>query len=248
MFIYSRAVLFKISEDIKKFAFIFSLLTQIIYIGYLVYALIAGSGIFYANIILLVLSYTYSVFIVINRIKQSKKPEDSEKNVKKIYRRAKICINALTLGATLYGIFIATSSPDTASVIFASFTTITWLLSVLLEIVVVIFEKYSELVAAAIEKDLYQFKKWIPGTDAPEIKEKVNRKIETLGGAYESKLDAEKLLRKAEKKARNQEKRKEFRAAVTQKIRGLLPKKKAIPTDSRDEKSETVSSGGKKQP
>ena len=56
MFIYSRAVFNKIIEDIKKFIFIFSLIMQTVYIGYLVYAIVIGAGILYVNITLLILA------------------------------------------------------------------------------------------------------------------------------------------------------------------------------------------------
>lgn len=246
MFIYSRAVLNKITEDIKRFSFIFSLLTQAVYVSYLIFALVSGVGIFFANIVLLTLSAAYAVLIVINRIEQQKHAKASTKALKKIYRRSKIAINAFTLGATLYGIFIAATAPGTASVILATFTTVMWMISILLEVALTAFEKYSELVTAALEKDIYQFKKWIPGTDAPDINERVNRKIETLGGAYESRLDAEKLLHKAQKRAKRQEKRKEIQSLITAKIKGILPKRKELTDTEDDGKGSSNSTADKK--
>lgn len=232
MFIYSRAVLVKIADDIKRFSFIFSLLTQAVYIGYLVFALATGAGIFFANVVLLSLSATYAVFIVINRIKQQKLRKDSTKTLKKTYRRIKIAINAFTLGATLYGIFIAADAPGAATVILATFTAVTWMISILLEIAVSAFERYSELVTAAMEKDIYQLRKWIPGTDAPNIDTRVNKKIELLGGEYGSRLDAEKALRKAQKRVKRQERFKEFKTVITDKFKAFIPKKKSESDES----------------
>ena len=247
MFIYSRAVFNKIIEDIKKFIFIFSLIMQTVYIGYLVYAIVIGAGILYVNITLLILAYTYAVFIVINQAKQKKISKNAQATVKKIYRRSKIFVNAFTLASTLYGVFIASSDAGTVAIILAAFTSIVWLLSVLLEILSYIFEKYAELITGAFEKDLYQFKKWLPGTDAPEIKDKTNRKIESLGTEYESTLDAKKILRKAEKKIKKQEKRHELRERITGRIKSILPKKKTkITTDKADNEKSKVTTADKK--
>ena len=247
MFIYSRAVMAKILNDLKKLIFIFSLIMQTVYIAYLIYAIVIGAGILFVNIALLVLICTYTLYAVINKIGQKKISKKADKVIKKIYRRSKITVKAFTLAATIYGIIIASSKVGTLTIIFAAFTTIAWLLSVLLEIAVWVFEKYAELFTGAMEKDLYQFKKWLPGSEAPDLNEKTNQKLEVLGTSYENSLSTKKILRKAEKKIKKQEKRHERREYVADKVKSLLPKKKRKrePDKSAEEKPK-ITAGNKK--
>ena len=65
------------------------------------------------------------------------------------------------------------------------------------------------------------------------IEEDVDRKLNALGGNLQSKIDANKLLKKAEKKA----KRKERRDAVVDKIKGFLPKRKKESSETNTELS-----------
>ena len=246
MFIYSRAMIDKILQDVKKFIFIITLLMETFYIAYLIYSLAIGAGIFFANVTLLALSCAYATFTAVNQIKTTKLNKKDIRSVKKTYRIAKICVNAFTLGATLYGIVIA-SSAGTASIILAALTTIMWLFSVLFEIAVAVFDKYKELVIAAFEKDIRPIVKWIPGVDAPhvDVKDSVNQKIEALGDEFEDKLKAKKIIRKAEKKIRKQEKRKELHSVIAGKIKSLLPKKKQKNADADSEKKLKSPSGKK---
>ena len=227
MFIYTRAATLKIYDDLKKFLFIFSASMQALYIGYLIYALAVGAGILFVNIALMALSASYLTFIIVQQVKQKKLPKDTVGMVGKAYRWSRICIKAFTLGATLYGIHIAASKVNTVTVILAALTTIAWMMSVLFELIKIIFERYYELIESAFAKDMYPIKKKLsilPGitADAPVIEDGVDRKLNALGGNLRSKIDASKLLKKAEKKA----KRKERRDEVIGKMKRLLPKKK----------------------
>lgn len=236
MFIYTRAATLKIYDDLKKFLFILSSSMQALYIGYLIYALAVGAGILYVNISLLALSVSYLAFMTVQHIKQNKLPKDTVGKIGKAYRWSRICIKAFTLGATLYGIHIAATKVNTVTVILAALTAIAWMMSVLFEFVKIIFERYYELIESAFNKDMYPIKKklsFIPGITAetPVIGDDVDRKLNALGGNLQSKIDANKLLKKAEKKA----KRKERRDAVVDKIKGFLPKRKKESSETNTE-------------
>ena len=63
----------KTVDDIKRFTLVFSILTQILYIAYLAYALISNVGFTWLNIPLLAVSVAYFVFYLVIRGKNGKK-------------------------------------------------------------------------------------------------------------------------------------------------------------------------------
>ncbi len=247
-FINSRAALFKVYNDLKRFIYAFNIATQAIYIAYLIYAIIVGTGILFANIALTALSAGYLVFYVIKIIKQVETKNNSAETIEKTYRWTKISLKALTLGATLYGIHIATSRATTPAVILAVFTTIAWVMSVLFELVRYLFENYFELISSAVKKDAYPYLKVLnvfPSIkiDSPNLSEELEKKLLTLSSAHQEIIDAKKLKTKALKKTERKEKRKAAINTVKNKIKGILPKKK-----SEAEESDTENTSKEKKP
>ena len=99
---YTKMAIKQTITDLKRTDYIRNVATQIIYIIYLIYTLIAGAGYLAANIVLLVLSVSYTVFFL-TITSCGKTPEG--KNVKnagtKIYVWAKRLIKLFTLGLTI---------------------------------------------------------------------------------------------------------------------------------------------------
>ena len=238
IFIYTRAATLKIYNDLKRFIFIFSASMQALYIGYLVYALAVGVGILFVNIALMALSVAYLAFMTVQHVRQSKLPKNTVEKVGKAYRWSRICIKAFTLGATLYGIHIAATKVNTVTVILAALTAIAWMMSVLFELVKIIFERYYELIESAFAKDMYPIKKKLsilPGITAepPIIEDAVDRKLNALGCNLRSRIDADKLLMKAEKRQRKREKRQARRDAMLSRVKKILPFKRRTDSDAR---------------
>ena len=65
----------------------------------------------------------------------------------------KLLINGITLGLTLYGIYIAANEVTVITVIFAGLSTIGWSFGLLLELTVFFFENRRELFAEAFKAD-----------------------------------------------------------------------------------------------
>ena len=61
---YTKMAIKQTITDLKRTDYIRNVATQIIYIIYLIYTLIAGAGYLAANIVLLVLSVSYTVFFL----------------------------------------------------------------------------------------------------------------------------------------------------------------------------------------
>ena len=247
MFIFTRAATLKIYDDFKKFIFIFSLAMQALYIGYLIYALTVGAGVLFANVTFLALSAIYTVLLAIHGTGKKQEDKSKLKTVGKIYRRVRIGIKALTLAATLYGIHIATTRLTTAAVILAAMTTIAWVLSVLFELVRIIFENYYELIEAALAKDFYQFKKILPGSEPPKIKSNVDGKLEALGGELKEKIDADRLLKNARKKQAKREKLERIRGGIAKRIKAILPSGKKNKISEESEKEAPLPEAAKKK-
>ena len=180
--LFTRAATLKIYDDLKKFIFIFSVTTQALYVGYLTYALLTGAGILFANIAFLLLSVAYSVLLLIYGRRQKEKDKDKIEAISKIYRWTRIVIKAGTLAATVYGIHIATTKVTFIAVLLAALTTIAWVLSILFELVRIVFEKYYELIEAAILKDTYPIRKLLMKAEAPiSHKLLVKRVVQSYG-------------------------------------------------------------------
>ena len=69
MFDYTKAAFKAIENDFKLFDFLFNIVFQVLYIGYLIYALIVGAGFLVANIILLIFAIAYISFDLFARYK-----------------------------------------------------------------------------------------------------------------------------------------------------------------------------------
>ena len=61
---YTKMAIKQTITDLKRTDYIRNVATQVIYIIYLIYTLIAGAGYLAANIVLLVLSVSYTVFFL----------------------------------------------------------------------------------------------------------------------------------------------------------------------------------------
>ena len=121
---YTRAAIEKTINDFKRFGFIFNIVIELLCLSYLAYAIFAGFGIFYLNIVLASVSLAYLIFyIIIGRDPEKKK---TFVQTKRGYRYFKIAVHTVSLGITVYGIYIATEEPEFVTVVMAALTTVGW--------------------------------------------------------------------------------------------------------------------------
>ena len=154
---YTKAAFGKIVDDFKKFIFIFSIGTQAVSTLYLIYALCVQQGILAVNIIMLILSSAYLIFLCVQGLKSNNKTQ--KKIAKRIYKWGKILTQLYTLIIALYALQITVDSALSLSVILTALQLIGWVLQVLFEIVSILLEKLYDLVATAIQADIEQIKK-----------------------------------------------------------------------------------------
>lgn len=212
MFDYTKSVFLKTLDDLKKLAFLFSLCLQIFQIGYLLYALIIGSGSLAVNIVLLVISVAYLVLIFYfyrNKIKNSTK-----QLLKNIYRWSKRVIKLFTLGVSIYGLYATASDVITLksliSIMLLVFMLITWILDVLLSLVILVIERRKNMFFDAMKMDfepVFKAKNFFDKVRGREVEEelvptKMRTKLDLLKNEFREKRAQIKLDKKAERAAK----------------------------------------------
>ncbi len=169
MFKYTKASIELILEDIRKYGNIFRYGSLSFTSVYFIYALVAKTGNFYANLILAILFFSYTLFDFLTRKRNVKKVK---KVVQRSYSVVKFSIRAFTLGATIYGLYTASTNTNPISTVLTTLMIIMWVLQVLMELVGYVFEDKKDLLLAGINKDLENLKK--PVTEVGNFFKKVS--------------------------------------------------------------------------
>lgn len=222
MFDYTRSVFTKTLNDLKKLAFFFAIGLQILQIGYLIYALIIGSGVLTANIILLAISTAYLVFIIYIHCNTIKK--EMKKLLKNIYRWSKRAIKLFTLGVSIYGLYITASDTITVksllSIVLLIFMLLAWVFDVLLSLVILLIEQRKNMFFDAMKMDfepVFKAKNFFDKVRGREVEEelvstKMRSKLDLLRDEFRKEKTQAKLTKKAERKAERAAKKAEKKA------------------------------------
>ena len=218
---YTKMAIKQTVSDLKKTDYIRNVATQIIYIIYLIYTLIVGTGILALNIVLLVISTSYFVFFL-TMTSAGKTPEG--KNVKKtgtaVYVWTKRLIKLFTLGVAVYGICTAVERVSAVSVILAALMIVGWILQIIFEVLIKILTNRVNFILEGLEADLDNmlkpvrsvgnFFKKVTGKEVAPPKEptknqlKLKEKVELYRAEQKKKKEEERLRREAEKSAASQ--------------------------------------------
>ena len=213
---YTRGVVAKTIDDLKRLTFLFSLSLQIFQIAYLIYALCVGAGFLVTNIILLTLSVAYSAFILYVRRSAIKK--ETARTLKAIYRWSKRLIKLFTLGVSVYGLLVTASHTVTVeslfSIVFLLFMIIAWILDVLFSLLIYVLEQRKELLFNAIKMDLepvFKAKNFMDKICGREVDDEIvatetRSKLEMIKSAFKQKRMQAKLERKEAKRAKKENK------------------------------------------
>ena len=229
---YTKAALKQIVEDFKKVDFVRSVLTQIVYLAYLMYAIFARSGIFAVNLTLFIISALYFAFFL-----YMTGQENANKKVMKfaatLFKRCKQVIKLFTLGVMLYGVWIAAERVTPLSMILSSLMIVGWVLQILFEIIIKFFAKRANLIIEGLEADyegmtkparsVGNFFKKVAGKEV-EVKEPTKARLildEKVNAAREERENErleQKYLKKTEKKqAKNRKKAEKQRKKAAKK-------------------------------
>jgi len=244
MFINTRAVGTRVIGEMSFFADLYSFLIQFLYSAFLVYTLSTARGSFAVNIVLLIVTVSFSAFLLFSLASREFLPKKQARKIKHVYRIILLLFKAVSLYITVYGIHIAITEINTVSMVLAAFMVISWVFGVLFEILRFIFERYTALLTSAIIKDtdplvnLYNkitFKKSEPReetkTDAyvSGITEEYKKELKEKKESQKARHEAEKIIRRENRRERF----KELGSTLKSKIKSFLS----------DGKSDSESSG-----
>ena len=151
MFDYTKAALSKIISDFRKIANGIKILTQLLSIAYLVYALCTGKRFWIANTVLLSLALGYFLFFFIVEMRRGRK--QLKRKVKEIYGWSKRSIKFLTIGITVYGLIVSKIEFDPLSYLIIILMIIGWALEFLFYIITKFLEVEFRLLLDAAKTD-----------------------------------------------------------------------------------------------
>ncbi|MCQ2776562.1 MAG: hypothetical protein MJ217_02440 [Bacilli bacterium] len=157
MFKYSKAALGIIEDDFVRFYHIFQYSFILLTIGYFTFAYFVGIGNKIIDLIFIALNALYLIYCIFIKKILSRK---AKKKVKRTFNWIKIAVKAVSLGISIYAIYItSTSEIKPISIILLVLMIIFWILQVLLEIIVEIISRKIRFLESAIAEDFKKFSK-----------------------------------------------------------------------------------------
>jgi hypothetical protein len=156
MFKYTRAALTSIAKDFKKWSYIFNWILLFVSIGYYVFAICTNLGYLWINIVSLSLITLFTIF---DSCTKHCDFNDKKRVIVLVYNWSRIILRAITLGLTIYSLYVSAETANPVSIILATLMIIFWILSVLIEISKdIIISKYH-LIINAFEEDVGDIKR-----------------------------------------------------------------------------------------
>ncbi len=221
---YTKAALRKTLDDFKKVDYVRNIITQLLYIGYLVYAVCTKVGFIWVDVALLALSVAYFVFfMVMTEGKPLQPPKRGHKFGKKLFKRCKQLLKLFNLGVMIYGVYFTTERVSPFAVILSVLMIVLWLLQIIFEVLIRILTSRAKLIIEGLEADyesivkpvksVGNFFKKIAGKEVEPPKEKsknrvwLDQKVEENRAEKKEKKRQEKLDKKQAKKAAKSEKK-----------------------------------------
>ena len=154
---YTKAAVKHTVEHLKKLDYARNIITQLLYISYLVYTLAAKIGFAIANGILLALSLAYFVFFLyVTKIKTEKALKRTGKS---IYRHAKRLVKLFNLCVAVYGICITAKHVTPLALLFVAFMIVAWVLQIVFEVLLRAIAKKAQFILEGLEEDYKQLTK-----------------------------------------------------------------------------------------
>ena len=243
---YTKAAIKQTADDFKKVDYIRNVATQVLYIAYLIYALIAPTGYLAANIPLLVLSVGYFIFFLIATHKRTEKK--LKKIVKTVFTRCKQAINFFTLGVTVYGIWLTAEQVTPFSLILCSLMIVGWVLQIVFEIIIKFFSKRVNLIIEGLEADYENMTKpvrsvgnFFKKVTGKEIEEKEPTKARVFLDKKVEEAKIERKNQKIEARVRSQEEKRQKKLDKKQKKADEKAQRKAEKSAKKQAKKEEKS-------
>ncbi len=213
---YTKTAIQKTIDDYKRVDYFRNIITQLLYVLYLVYAVCTNTGYLWVDITLLSLAVSYFIFFMIMTQGKPLAPiRKTQKFVAVLYRRCRQLLKLFTLGVMLYGIYFTTQNVTAWSVLLSALMIVGWVLQIIFEVLIRIFISRGQMIIEAMEADLEvvtkpakavgNFFKKITGKEVESPKEKsktrvwLDKKVEEKRAAKREEKERIKTERKRAK-------------------------------------------------
>lgn len=161
-FAYSQGVAIDTFNLIKKLIFILDTIFQFAYIGYLVFRLLSGGGIFIAYVILVGLSAGYLIYSLITRREfYTMKQKKGRKRVKTTITIFKRITNLVVITFAVVQLCLSTAS-DNIGVLLTLLMVCCYLFSILFDILNAFIDTKIDMITSAVRVDMYELKELHP--------------------------------------------------------------------------------------
>ena len=258
MFDYTKAALFEVVEDFKKIITGINITTQALTIVYLIYTLIANTGVMIANAILLALSIAYFIYFLMSSRKEKKKLTKQEKarkkNIKNIYQWCKRIVKLLPIGVAIYGLFITNLDFTPLSLLLVLLMILGWIFEFLCHLIKNYLTAKVEFIIAGITADIEPITKIVntvnkwrgKEVEEPAPPDKNRLKLDQMVAQQKEQKAQEKKQKKLEKKQQKLAKKQRLLAeetAVAETETDIQPD----PSPTKTEKLKTILNAFKKK-
>ncbi len=229
MFDYTKAAFKKIIDDFKRIDFIRSILTQCVYIAYLIYVICIGSGLLGINIALLTLAVAYFAFYLYMKTRGVQKQIKAAVN--KTYKWSKRLIKLFNLGVMIYGLSVTASHFTALSLILAALMIVGWVLELLFDVIFHFLLNKAKFVLEGMEADYQNITKPVK-TVGNFFKKMVGKEVEKEPEPTKNRIILDKMVAKERVKRQNEqvEKRAKFNLWLQDKF-PLFGRKKSLPPE-----------------
>ncbi len=154
IFPYTVSVLKKTLDDVKKLIFVTSIIAQIIYIIYHIFAMVTKAGILVVHAVILPVSVAYFVFyLVINHYVKRGEGKEVKKIVGKIYKYLKMVIQLVTITVAIINLVIAGNTATSMNILLTAVMIFAFVLTLLIEIIGTVLSARISLLIEAFDAD-----------------------------------------------------------------------------------------------
>ena len=250
---YTQAAIRQIAADFQKVLYAVTVFSQAVYIGYLIYALCAGAGVLWVNIVLLAISVAYFVFFLITtkcgRQPGGAKAKIVQKTGKRVYKYCKLFIKIYPLALTIYGLYQTTEKVSFFALLLICFMMIGWILQIVFEVFGAIFSNRFALIMDGVKADVEEIKRPVAAV-GNFFKKITGKEVETPAEPTKNQLKLREKVEqfRAERKEKRELKKQEYKAKKAAEKQEKIDKKAAISIENKLLKSaEKQEKAAKKQ-
>lgn len=154
MFSHTRAVFATTIEELKKLGYTFLLITQSLYIIFLIASISFGFGILAINILLLIASIIHLTLCIVSNKIDFENEEKIVTSEKKAYKYVKLGSQVFKIFSMLYGFFIASEQGGFLAIAYILITALFCVFQILIECITPIIKRKVELFVDAVKYDL----------------------------------------------------------------------------------------------